>query len=481
MERIFYKKNTMNNKCSLLSIAALLLMLTFSCKMSQENNNSDTIDNTPTKETTSTSALPYTITVEKNYDTGHGMHSFAFANYQGYWVMIGGRKNGFHGTAGTGSKFPTSASNDSIFVFNTNKATPYPIYKSAIPEAYKHQLSSTNMAFCQNNNMLICVGGYGSKCASGDYSDACYETYPYLTTIDLGMLIEAVVSQAPITESAFQRISDDNFRVAGGELLYVNDSYYLVFGQNYNGVYKAGRTGNYTEQIRMFELDKIGTPAMVMTNYAVISDQSGQSGADSEFHRRDLNVVPALRPDKSMGIDVYGGVFNAEDNAYPNPILINENKAAVSSTQLKNGLYDCARVLIFDSKTNNMNTTLLGGIGSQYYNQEGQIVPDSMLPFNRIISTVQHAYPRITEITQPYEQRLPGFIGANAIFVANAAIPRMDGHEEIIDLAALKANSSAPLLIGKMYGGILASGTQTQESGGSMANPNIYDVYLNWN
>jgi len=468
-------------------ILFLSIVFNFSnCKVDSSKKQEDST--TEVKETpddsnaiTDSGTPPYHISLEKAYDTGTGLHSFAFANLEGYLIMIGGRKNGFHGTAGTGSKFPVTASNDSIFVFDT-KQTPPTIFHSAIPNTYRAQLSSTNMAFVQNGDFLICIGGYGSDCTAGNFDDSCYKTYPFLTAINLRGLVTATIGGEQLNPDLFTRISNDNFKVAGGELLYVNDLYYLAFGQNYMGTYKPGRVGAYTEQVRTFNLNNLGQAGMAIENYAVITDPSGASGTASEFHRRDLNVVPALRPDGSLGIDVYGGVFNQEDNAYKRAISIDGSTAEVLNYELSNGLYDCARIPIFDNRTKTMYTTLLGGIGSQYYNDQGVLTPDN-LPFNKIISTVQHG-EEISEYIQPYDQRLPQFLGANAIFIPNSTIPRMPHHEEIIDLTTLQEqnpNPGSPVLIGSMYGGIRSGGTQTRQSGGSIANSIIYNVYLNWN
>lgn len=432
-------------------------------------------------------APPFYLSVEQYADAGVGLQSVAAGHFEKYWLFVGGRTNGFHGTGGGGSKFPASSSNDSICLF-VPEGAGYKVIKAAIPEPYRAQLSATNLAYLQSGQYLLCAGGYGTSCPPGNTADKCYQTYPYLTVLNMPLIINNMLAAKPLDPGFFTRYEDEQFRVTGGELIQIADLFYLVFGQNYPGVYKSGRTGIYTEQVRTFHLSGIESAAPKASAFGAIVDPTNTRGTASEFHRRDLNVVTAIRQDGSVGIDVYGGVFDAHDLPYKHPISIDGAGQKIkihTDDSLSMGLYECAKVQFYYAGTANqaMITSLLGGIGAYYFDDKGQLVPGN-LPFNTAINTVVHSYPgdRITEYIQPYEHRLPAYIGANAIFIPEKGVPVMAQSEEIFDLNALIKNKKAgeKVLLGKMYGGILAAGTQTAEAGGSIANSMVYNVYLNW-
>jgi hypothetical protein len=103
------------------------------------------------------------------------------------------------------------------------------------------------------------------------------------------------------------------------------------------------------------------------------------AGPDSPFHRRDLNVVDAIRPDGSRGITVYGGVFTKTAGPWVNPVYIDQDpKGKITLTldqkfEQKVSQYDCPHLLMYDPATRTMFTTLFGGISFYYYNKEGKL------------------------------------------------------------------------------------------------------------
>lgn len=423
--------------------------------------------------TTDVTSAPFVIAAERSYDTGIGVQSFAMGRTADKWLIVGGRINGFHRTGGGARTFPSRYSNDRLYVIEESTGDTA---SALIPEAYRVGLMSTNMPFTQKDGILYCVGGYGSSCAAD--LDSCYQTFPYLHLLDVEALVDAIWSgDSNDLGQYIQRITDDRMKVTGGMLHIINDDFYLVFGQDYRGKYADANNGVYTEEVRIFDIDQSG-PAPKITNYRTIKDPSGERGTASEFHRRDLNVVPAIRADGELGLDVYGGVFNTYGSAYLNPIIINGNTASVDkNVELTMGLYECGHISMYDPRTSTMYTSMLGGIGTSFYNEEGKLQPGN-LPFNKAITHVIHrADGQLIEEVQPANQQLPGFLGANAVFIADSHLQRVAQHGGIIDFSQLPMGQGK-ILLGRMYGGILTTGSQVSGSGASIANTSVYNIYL---
>ncbi len=454
----------------------LLLLLSFSCDSSSPaaEATTDPVAEPLLGAAGGDDSVPYFLTVEKAFDTRIGLHSYALGRVAEGWIIVGGRTNGYHGTGGNSSRFPAKRANDSVYLI---QPAANQVSAAALPPGYRAALSSTSMSSVQVGKALYCVGGYGNSCADGRMTDECYQTYPFLTILDLPAIARQLTQGAGVLDPAsFYQVKDDRFRVAGGGLCYVNGTFYLVFGQNYAGMYQPGRNGEYTEQVRTFSLTDRDGPSPQLADYSFMADSTGNSGPASQFHRRDLNVVPVIHADGTVGVDVYGGVFTADDGAYLRPVSITGSATKIHGNNLKVGLYECAQAQLFDPVTKKMYTSLLGGIGGYYYNEAGTLVPDD-LPFTRTISTVTH-HPddRITEHIQPYDRLLPAFIGGDAEFIPDPSLELL-ANQQIIDLSRL-SNGSGRIMIGQMYGGVISSGVQSAESGGSIANPGIYNVYL---
>lgn len=90
-------------------------------------------------------------------------------------------------------------------------------------------------------------------------------------------------------------IQNSRFQVTGDVMRKLGANFYLLMGQNYDTIYVNGITGQYTEEIRRFNLS-LNNGAITASNY--------RTWADPRFHRRDLNVVEAVRSNGQPGINV---------------------------------------------------------------------------------------------------------------------------------------------------------------------------------
>ncbi len=177
---------------------------------------------------------PYAITLKKAANQpAPALQSFCIATSGSYWLLIGGRTNGFHGTAGSGASFPTSESNKKIWVVDiaTSKS-----WSADIPANLLYQLSATNIPFCQVGNTLYMIGGYGAGCAP----DSCFQTFSQITAIDVPRIITAIQNGQQVS-NFIKTTNDSRMQVTGGYLTYLRNSLLLIMGQNYPGKYTQGR------------------------------------------------------------------------------------------------------------------------------------------------------------------------------------------------------------------------------------------------
>jgi hypothetical protein len=424
--------------------------------------------------------LPFHLEVSEGAKSlPRGVQSFAFATSGGKWLFVGGRTNGFHLTATSMRTFPVAYANKQLLVFDPGSGQSW---SRDLPAAYLPQLSATNTESHQDGDTLYVAGGYGSNC--GKDTASCYGTYPNLTALKVKDVIDAVVAgdDAKLASSIVS-IEDARFQVAGGVLRKVGDYFYLVMGQNYSRIYSAAVSGAYTEQVRRFKLGFDGQ-TLTVSDYQAFGDPSGAQGTASQFHRRDLNVTEAITPSGNPGLNVWGGVFTADDRGWSHPIYIEPQGSAApaltvdAAFQQKTNYYECANLLMYDAATGSMYTTLFGGISNYYYNQAGELVPGgttNSLPFTNIISTLGRASNGTREYVQPMNQGLPALIGANAELVLAPGLPLVQGSHAIVDYAKLTGNR---VLVGYLVGGIRATAWQASGTNPTYPLEKLYEVYV---
>jgi hypothetical protein len=425
-------------------------------------------------------SAPFKISIEQGANQpAPPLQSFAIGASGGKWLLVGGRTRGFHRTSQPEATFPSKYANEYIYVIDY--ANDF-AWKVGLPPKLKPLLRGSNMEYYQDGDVLYLVGGYGSTC--NDDKPECYQSFPNLTAIKVPDLIQAITS-GKLSDIAqyIVTISDERMRVTGGDLRKIGDYYYLVFGQNYDNIYKGAYTGKYTEQVRRFKI-KFDGKTLAISDYQAFTDPAG-SGPQSQYHRRDLNVVEAIRGDGAKGISVYGGVFTPNGAAWRNPIYIDQDAAGNTkvtvdtSFQQKMNLYECPKLLMFDPASKTMYTALFGGISYYYYNKQGELEEsnlDNWMPFiNTITTLARRADGTTMEWPQPPANALPGLMGANAVFVAADGLAGYAGSHEVLDYSRLPAGK---VLLGRIYGGILATAAQSSEFNPTYASATIYEVYL---
>jgi hypothetical protein len=406
---------------------------------------------------------PFSISIEAITGTNiPGVHSYAFAQSGDKWLIIGGRTNGLHGI-NSNDGFPSEFKNDNVIVIDTSNWSYYEASLNQLPWNIADPMRSTNMQYIQDGNYLYMAGGFGY-----DSIADMYVTFPTLTAIHVDNMVSAVINAQPIG-SHIRQITDSSLTVCGGELGKTGSDFYLCFGHNFRGTYADPPvpifTQVYADRITKFNLNDNGT-TMSLSNVSYLTDTNN-------FHRRDLNLGPILKPNGSMALEAYGGVFKKDRNLpFREPITISSGGTTSVNFAYQQVMshYACANIPVFDSLTGNMYSTFLGGISLYDYNTStGLVEMDTLVPFIKDVTTMTtYSNGTIEEKVMPVQ--LPGLLGSNAKFVLNMNIPHYSN--EVIRIRDLP---NSKILAGYMFGGIRAN---QGNFGASAANDTIYRIYL---
>jgi hypothetical protein len=429
--------------------------------------------------------LPFRLRLElahQNLQPTPTLHSFAAASWDGCWLILGGRTNGLHGMTGQ-SAFPTAAANTDVWVVDpaAQRTWHRSLQDAGLTPATVDFLSATNHGFVQEDTRLFIAGGYGFDRSANDYL-----TFSHFATIDVPGLIAWVRQspEAPPPGTSIRTIQAPLFQVTGGALEKIDNSFLLVFGQNYPGRYRPNFNGTYTRQVRRFSL--LGDPATPVLDPSSVY----QSPPDDDFRRRDLNVVPVLRRDPETGrfIDellALAGVFTPTTGVWTVPVTITAagqptQPDPLATTTFKQGLhhYHSAKTTLFDRVTGDTFILQFGGLSAWFFDPSTATwTSDPLVPFVHHLSClVRSATGQIHQVLLPAEfpdLRSPAgarlFFGTNAEFLPAPGIPLL--RPRIIDLAAI----DGPRIIGHIYGGLVSD---APHNGSTRAAGEIFAVIL---
>ena len=424
--------------------------------------------------TPSAHPVPFIIEASENasarFPGAPRLQSFAWGQWEGKWIFIGGRTTGYHGVGGQDADFPRSGANDRIWMVEPSENGPartWSVPLGSLPaslNAVKDQWMSSNPAFFQDKDTLYIAGGYGQDSAGS------WVTYPLLSAVHLPALIQAIAARSDVS-AAIRYTESSLVQVAGGELLKLDDGmFYLIGGHVFTGSYRDFEAAEekstlktsqrYTGEIRKLRVaggDRGQLTVMLVHSYA-----------SPEFARRDLNATLTIQPDgHTLGAAAYGGVFTQDQLGFSKAIhwtASNPPQVAEDYEQKMSG-YSCAKLAFFDSDSKTMLTTFFGGISQWRWNPERaefQAAPragtksDSLyfdgLQWIDQITTLVHGPNETYEVVQP-SNRLAAFLGTNAAFLPASGLQRMRADADVFDLRPLRGKR---VLVGYIYGGIRA-------------------------
>jgi len=400
-----------------------------------------------------------------NFPNLTGLHSYAFAQHNGKWLVIGGRLDGLHARQPFNS-FPSAQNNTDIYVIDVQSKQTWSASVNSLPTSIAEQLQATNMNFYQHHDTLVIIGGYAYSNTS-----AGHITFPNLTTVIVSDVINAVMNGSSITPY-FQQLTDNNFAVTGAQLGLLNDTFYLVGGHRFDGRYNPmgnpTYTQTYTNQIRKFTLNNTAGN-LSYHNYSTITDPV-------HLRRRDYNLLPQIFPDGTEGYTISSGVFQSNVDLpflYPVDITANGHTPITGFNQYLSN-YHSAKACLYDSTTNEMHNLFFGGM-SQYYYQNGSLIQDNNVPFVKTISRLTRmADSTLIEVQMPIE--MPALRGASAEFIPNNNLPHYAS--EIIKLSAINQDT---ILLGHIFGGIYSPSLHpftNNNTNSTSADTSLYAVRL---
>lgn len=384
------------------------------------------------------------------------LQSFARATSgDGRWLLLTGRRAGLHGFASPPvNNFPPTEMNDSIYVVDPAAARVWSMSVTVFPDSVADLLRVTNAQSVQNGNTLYVVGGYGMNSATGRMM-----TFPTLMAIDVAAAMAAVTGgDAAGLRAAVTWSHDWRLAVTGGELQRLGSTYYLIFGQQFDGLYDPNDsnvgvtfTQRYTEQIARFTLTTANGRPAIGTYYPPYTTTAG----NRPYHRRDLTSAPLVTPAGTPGLGIYGGVFApGNDSTYRQAVYVDGAGAAPvldPYTQYMSQ-YTGAVLPMYSGSRRTMYTTLFGGIS--LYQVDRAADPDSLVrndtvPFVSAVTTlVRRTDGSSFECVWPDE--LPGLLGAEAVMLPAPGVP--DFENTVVQMDSLPTATT----VGYFYGGIRA-------------------------
>ncbi len=417
--------------------------------------------------------LPFVIEAAENvaarFPGAPRLQSYAWAEWDGKWILLAGRTGGYHGVGAAEADFPRAASNDRIWVIDPGtggSARTYSFPVAQLPAslaAVKDQWLSSNSLFFQDKATLYLAGGYGVN------SEGKWVTYPIISSVNLPSLIMGVIKGQDTFSKTISWTASPLVQSAGGELLKLDDGmFYLAGGHVFTGTYREFEGGNEqstatASQTYLGEIRKLKITRQAGSRLSV---SLAERYADPQFARRDMNGGFVILPDgHSLGAAVYGGVFTRDQLSFPRPIYWDAASAPREDAfEQKMSAYTCAKMQMFDPDSKTMYSTFFGGISRWTWDDQKRdftqapVVGDKTnpvyfdgLPWIDQISTLVQRGQESAEFVQP--AKLGGYIGANAAFLPVAGLKRIREDADLYDLAALRGKRT---LIGYVYGGIRA-------------------------
>lgn len=383
--------------------------------------------------------FPFNISLEPvAIDNLPGIHSFSAGQYDGKWVMVGGRLDGIHARQPFRA-FPASDNNTDIFVVDPETNFVKSASVNSLPIGLQEQLQGTNMQFFQDGDNLIITGGYGYSPTMTDHI-----TFPNLTVINLPGLIDDILNDEAIADN-FQQIADPFFAVTGGNLGKIGDEFYLVGGHRFDGRYNPMNhptfVQTYTDAIRKFTIDGLDGN-LSFEEIETISDQV-------HLHRRDYNLLPQIFPDGTFGYTIFSGVFQINQDLpflYPVNVTAGGHEPITDFNQYLSH-YQSPKIALFDQTKNEMYNLFFGGI-SQYYFENGTMFQDDNVPFVKTISRITRNADGEMKETK-FNAEMPELLGAGAEFFPNEDLVQVA--HDVFDFEKTIAD---PTFLGYIFGGI---------------------------
>jgi hypothetical protein len=411
----------------------------------------------------------------------------------GTWLIALGRRQGLHMfMPAPNNNFVKDSANNFIWVIDPNTGDYWNFDVNQLSDNLSAPFKATNAQnyYDPNTHQLYIIGGYGWKADGSNM--VTFNTIMRFHVDSMAKAVRSGANAAKIT-SLIQQSTDDRFAVTGGELFNMGGNFYLVFGQRFDGQYRAfggdDFTQKYTEVVAVFNL----LPNLKINSYGTTTN----SESDHPFHRRDGNIIDDVDPVTGQErITALGGVFQPGIiGAYTYPIYITSPAAPTldRTGNQKFSQYECPVITIYDSAvTKRVYHTFFGGIGHWYYMQTdsqkavyniatGQGRNDGF-PFVEDVTTFSQGadgtYQEYIHTTPIPGQRL---LGASIPFILDPAIAAGGQTYSNGVLKLSKFASGSKTKIGYIYGGIEAQNPLPLiPNTGTYVSNTVFAVYMTY-
>lgn len=438
--------------------------------------------------------LPYTLEfVDATRVALPALQSFVWAPAPGgRWLVIGGRhRQGLHTFKAHGSNFPESEADHRLWVLDPANGTQTSVPTRGLPGALAAVLQATNQQgyYDRESDRLYIAGGYGRRADGGGMTT--FGTLLRLRVADVVAEIDKPEPDAHRLAALVEVASDPRFAVTGGALLRLEDRFYLLFGQSFEGDYRAfggaGFTQRYTEAARVFTLAP-GSCEILAYGEVTSADR------DRPFHRRDGNFVASVDPATGRPcLAAFGGVFQVGAIAgFTRPIYFHGggvghvDRAVVQ----RFNQYTCPVIAVHDPRTRAVFHTFFGGISHHYYHEtaaqarvrrevtrEGR---NDGLPFVADVTTLADRDGVHTETIDPEPTPQHRLVGTSAVFIPDPElVARGRLEHEVFRLDRFTPGERVRL--GHIYGGIEADFPYPLiPNHGTAATNAIFEVHLHY-
>ncbi len=420
----------------------------------------------------STAAVPFIVDasedVTSEFPGAPRLQSFAFAQWKGRWIFIGGRTSGYHAVGGGSAEFMQADANREVWVIDTT-VKPARTYHMAVGQlpprlaAVRAQWTATGLLYFQDGEQLYICGGYGQD------ENGRWSTFDVVSRVSLPHFVQGVM-QGRISAEAVSFTRSRLVQSAGGGLTKLADGYfYLVMGHEFQGSYTAfegrsERNGFEASQTYLNEIRKLSIKTKTDGSLDVALIEKFRN--EVEFHRRDLNVVQFVSP-AGLGFAAYGGVFTPDTQLnYSNPIYVSPGTLPVvdSTFEQKMNAYASAVLLMYSEAASTMYTTFFGGISRFAWNPSELVYEENPkvgsktestyldgLQWSDQISTIRKSDGDTSEIV--HARSLPAHIGASAVFIPRPGLKRARPGTDILAFDAFRETRT---FVGYVFGGIRA-------------------------
>ncbi len=425
---------------------------------------------TTASQTTANGASPseffYDIRLEEiSIPEFKGLHSFAYAQHDGKWLLVGGRTDGLHARQPMAA-FPNAYNNQDLIVMDPVTKEYWSAPLDPLPVDIREHLQSTNMNFHQSGDTLFIIGGYAySESARG------HITFPKLTTLQVSDVIQDVMS-GRLDSRSFRHAKDERFAVTGGQLGKMGNAFYLVGGHRFDGRYTPHATPQnnqvYTNAIQRFQIDMTGASPVIL-NYSSLVDKD-------QLRRRDYNLVPYLFADGRPGYLISTGVFQPQaDIPFLSVVEIDQDAYyPVDGFEQYLSHYHSPKLAMYEPSQRTLHMLFFGGL-AQFHYEGGVLVKDDQVPFVTTISRVtRSADGTFSEHVLPVS--MPDFAGTSAEFIPNTTLSRNETGVFLMDPLATE-----PALIGHMVGGItspVANPFSVNQTNLTKADSRIFRIWI---